>query len=204
MDYRNMGRAFFYILVLLFLISISTWLVFVRQVKDETQGGGNLSTRKKEIKSKDGSFLLKVPALWREESRLDAAAQLQAANRLSQQFVIVIKEPREDVRKSALEKRSMLARELFKKKLNSPEDEFYRSLTVDGYPAVQYKIRGIVRGTFAAYLQTTVEAEKHYYQIYCWTVRLRFDKYLPLFEEITASFVEPDSEKREPLPSAIP
>lgn len=155
----------------------------------------------KTIRSTDGCCLISVPSNWNEEKTLNEQANLQAANRLKELYVIVISEPKEDFENMTLEGHSELTRKSFIQSLNAPQAAGPVSVTVDKNRAVQYEISGGINNVKIVALHTTVETAKHYHQILAWTIKSRIDKNRPILQNVIQSFKEADSPDRKNIPA---
>ncbi|MFO1464618.1 MAG: hypothetical protein U1F66_12660 [bacterium] len=144
----------------------------------------------KDLFSPDGKFRLTVPGGWTEEKDLHDSADIQAAHKPSQMYVIVLSETKEDLKDMTLEEHSKLTREGLMKGVQDPIVVGPKSLVVDGHPALQYEIRGSVEHVNIVYLHTTVDGGKYFHQILAWTVPSRFAQNQATLEEVTRRFHE--------------
>jgi hypothetical protein len=105
-------------------------------------------------------------------------------------YVVVLSENRLDFDDMSLEKNSEITRKGLLEGSKSPQTSEPRKLTVNGSPALQYEIRAIVDNLHIVYLHTTVETAENYHQILAWSLRSRFEKAKPVFQDLIASFRE--------------
>jgi hypothetical protein len=147
------------------------------------------------IKSTEGCCVVSVPGSWNEEKELNAKANMQAANRLKELYIIVISEPKEDFEEMTLENHSELTRAGFMKSLKGAQITGPVSLTVNKNPAVQYEISGSSNNVKIVALHTTIESEKYYHQILAWTIKSRIEKNKPILQKVVQSFKEVSSPK---------
>lgn len=145
------------------------------------------------LTSKDGGSQITIPARWKEETRLNEEAALQASDVLNEMYVVVLKNSKEDFENISVEKYSELTRATFMERLSSPQMGTPSSLVINGYPALQCEVRGTVENVKIAYLHVVAETPEHFYQIVTWTLPSRFDKNRAQLEEVTRSFKEIDS-----------
>lgn len=146
---------------------------------------------KKDILSLDKKFQITVPGAWEEEKSLHEKADIQAAHRPSNVFVIVLTESKEDFDGMTVQKHSDLTRGSLMESLKDSQETGPKTLAINGYPALQYEIRGVFDGYLkVAYLHTTVETPNHFHQILVWTTASAFDKNRPTFEKIAGYFRE--------------
>ncbi|HVF88941.1 MAG TPA: hypothetical protein VNH22_02665 [Blastocatellia bacterium] len=142
------------------------------------------------ITSSDGLSRITLPPGWKQEQELHEQADLQAADRANEMYVIVMSESKEDFRDMTVEKHSEFTRSALTEKLESPELSEPEKVTVDGLPGTQYEIRGGVDNLNIAYLHTTLESPTHFHQILAWTLKSRFDKNRPVLDAVIHSFKE--------------
>lgn len=139
------------------------------------------------------TFQLTVPAGWELKSDLNDQADLQAGSFLASLYVIVIKGDKRDMSGMTLEKHSQTTREFLVEKLSEVDTSEPKHLTIDGKPALQYEIRGVLDNTRIVYLHTTVESSTHFYQIVAWTLPTRWEKDHETLEKVTEYFKELNS-----------
>lgn len=143
------------------------------------------------LTSADGKYQLTIPGDWREDSELHDEAIFKASNRLSELYVIVLTESKEDFADNVtLETYTTLTRDTMKGNLGSPEATEPVKTSVSGNPAMQYELRGTISNMKAAYINTTVETSEHYLQIIAWTLHSRFDKNQAALRQVVQSFRE--------------
>jgi hypothetical protein len=141
------------------------------------------------LKSPDGKFQLTVPGGWSENAALNDQADIKAANKIEEVYVIVITETKSDFAKQiSLDEFTSIARESLLATIESPDATEPRSVTVNGNSARAYDIQGAVDNVKVAYLVTTVETTDHYHQILTWTLQSRKDKNQKMRQEVIDSF----------------
>lgn len=142
------------------------------------------------IKSNDGLSQISVPPGWKQQTKLNEIANLQAAYPVQEMYVIGITEPKADFAEMTLDKYSELTRNSLINSLTSPQIDKMPKLTVGGKPAVQYKIRGTIKNMNIVYLHTAIETEKHYHYLLAWTLKSRYEKNEPVLQRVIGSFKE--------------
>jgi bifunctional DNA-binding transcriptional regulator/antitoxin component of YhaV-PrlF toxin-antitoxin module len=148
------------------------------------------------LKSPDGKFQLTVPIGWRENASLNEQAEIKAANKIEEAYVIVITETKSDFAKQiSLDEFTSISRESLLATIESPDATEPRSVTVNGNSARAYEIQGAVNNIKIAYLVTTVDTTDHYHQILTWTLQSRKDKNQKMRQEVIDSF-RPTSQKQ--------
>jgi hypothetical protein len=175
---------------------------FAQKIKEEV----DKSRAPQVIKSADGKFQLTVPGGWRDDPELHEEAALKASNRVAEMYVVVISESKQDFTdEMTLEDFTELTRTNMSRKVGDADATVPASMTVNGYPAFQYTLRGTVDKFKAAYLITLVETPTSFHQIITWTLNSRYDKNFATLYEVTESFKElPAAPAAEPPPPPAP
>lgn len=145
----------------------------------------------KVLTSSDGKAQLTVPGSWRNDPELHAEAALRASNRLSEMYVIVLSESRQDFADEfTLEAFTELTRTNMLSQIIAPDATAPVAATVGNRPALQYTVRGTVDNIKVVYLVTVVETQTNFHQILTWTLNSRFDQNWHTLDEVTQSFKE--------------
>ena len=148
-------------------------------------------TQSSVIKSTDGKFQITVPAGWIETPSLNQIAGIRAADKLSEMYVIVISENKQDFAADVtLDKYTELTRNTMQKLVAAADLTPALPMTISGKPARQYELQGEVKSIKLAYLVTTVETSGHYHKILAWTLRSRIDENQMTLEKVIESFHE--------------
>lgn len=143
------------------------------------------------LTSTDNCCQITVPGTWRTETVLNNAATLQASNRLGEEYIVVIRESRQDFGKAVnLDLVTNAVRDNLRKTLSDPVFSDPVSANVNGYPAKQFEISGEAQNIKAKYLYAIVETPQNYYQIITWSLVSRFDENRPQLLEVINSFKE--------------
>jgi hypothetical protein len=141
--------------------------------------------------STDGSCQITTPGSWSKETTLNDQATLQASNRLSEQYVVIIRENRLDFGKMAnLSMVTNAIQDNLKKTLTNPVLTTPVNVNINGYPAQQFEASGEYQNIKAKYLYGVVETPQNYYQIITWSLASRFDENRPRLLEVINSFKE--------------
>jgi len=141
------------------------------------------------LKSPDGKFQLTVPGGWQENAALNDQADIKAANKIEELYVIVITESKADFTvEMSLDEFTRITRDALIANLESPNATEPRPVTVNGNSARAYDIQGAVKNVKLAYLVTTVETADHYHQVITWTLQSRKDKNQKVLQEVIDSF----------------
>lgn len=170
----------------------------------EIQEGVGKAQSPQVLTATDGSCQLTVPSTWRTETVLNELATLQASNRLGEQYVVVIRENKEDFGKSAnLTVITDAIRDNLRLAVTNPVFSDSIPATVGGFPARQFEASGEVSGLKAKYLYAVVDTPQNYYQIITWTLTSRFEENRPKLMEVINSFKENAAANQPSAPSAI-
>ncbi len=156
------------------------------KIEDAISGGPQT------LKSDDGAVSVVVPGSWKRD-KLNDQAVIQADNKMSELYVIVISESKEDLSDMTLEKYSSLTRGAQLKVMKDSSEEGPTPKTVNGMPAIEYVLRGSVTGVNVVMKHVSIEGAKHYYQVVSWTLKTKWDTAQPGLEEVVASFKESNS-----------
>ena len=187
------------------LISVTLACSLVQRIKQ----AADKSKKPTVLTSADGKYQLTIPGDWREDGALHDEAILKASNRLSELYVIVLTESKQDFADDVtLETYTTMTRDAMKGNLGSPEATEFVKTSVSGNPAMQYELRGTISNMKAAYINTTVETSEHYHQIIAWTLNSRFDKNQAALREVVQTFREvagarPPAGNDEPPPPPV-
>lgn len=152
--------------------------------------GVEQAAQPKVVKSKDGKTQLTVPSTWSEDSTSNPTASLQVVNSLSGMYAAVVTESREDFKTVALEKVTDVVRAQQGKRIEGATFTEPVQTTINGYPAMQYEVRGTIQNVNLAYLNTVVETPDNIHQILTWTLQSKFDANKPTLAEVAQSFKE--------------
>lgn len=142
------------------------------------------------IVSSDGEYQIQVPAGWKQITNLHEKADLQAADRLREMYIIVLSESKSDFEEMSLDKHSQITIGNLLGRVTSSETSGPTALVINGNPAVQYVVSGTIDNLKITYLHTTVETAKSFNQILAWTLRSRFDQNRAELQNVIQSFKE--------------
>lgn len=183
------------------VVSLLLGCNFVQTVKREIENAGKPQV----LTSADGRYQITVPGTWRRDPELNAEAALAASNRAAEMYVVVISESKEDFADDVtLDTFTEVTRQHMMSKVADADANPPASVTVSGYPARQYTLRGTVEKFKAAYLITLVQTPGGFHQIIAWTLNSRYDKNFGTLLEVTDSFKETGAPPPPPAPAASP
>lgn len=144
----------------------------------------------KTITSTDGALQFQVPSSWSQQSDLNEVAALQAGDRISEAYAVVIADPRKpfasmDLAKFADQQMQQLVTRVRLANLTGPEQ-----VTVNGKDALQYQLKGFHNSVEVVYLYTFVETEDRFLKVISWSLASNFDKNKDALEQVSASIRE--------------
>jgi hypothetical protein len=174
----------FYLLALLPVAFSCNLAGAIKKVADKAQEPTTLT-------STDGRVQMVVPGGWAVDKTLNDVAVLQAANRFSEMYVIVISESKEDFEENTtLEQYASLSRDGLAENVTDAKSTEPLPLQVSGSSAMEYQIDGSVDKIKVKYICTVVETPTHFYQILTWTLPSRFQHNQVTLRTVTQSFKE--------------
>jgi hypothetical protein len=142
------------------------------------------------LKSIDGQSELILPSGWKEYRKLNDTAEVQAANLMKNLYIVILTENKDDFNHITLKQHSALTRQNLLKALTSPEVIGPKKLTINGYSAIQFEIKGQLENSKICYLHTTVETTQNFHQILAWTSKSGFEKNREELQQVINSFRE--------------
>ncbi len=168
-------------------------------------GGDDPNALTKTISSESG-LEMKVPASWREDTALNAQADLQASNREAEAYALVIPDLKQEFVNPKLEDFATMAKDNFIKGIQNPNVTGPRQLTLNGKPAIRYEIQGVAENVRVVYLMTLMETDSRFLQAIAWSLPDRLSENRPILEDVTASIREtrPASPSPPTAPGAPP
>jgi|GEM_PF-3103876 len=138
--------------------------------------------------SADGSLKAQCPQGW-AVADLNDDADLEVANVNDDTYLLVMSEFRADYA-GDLAQHSSDTRSTLVSSLTNVTQEGPTELTINGSPAIQYKIIGTFDRTNIIYLHTTIQTEEKFHQVLTWTVASRFKKSEPTLQQIIGTIEE--------------
>ena len=159
----------------------------------------------KTVTASDGQSEIIVPRVWQERTDLNDQAEIQAANPLREQYVIVLTESKADFDglDVDLPAYAEIIRDNFVDSVGVAVTN-EQSLTIDGNDAIQYELRGIVDDLEVVYWMTGTESEDNYYQILSWTLEEYAARNEPVLQDVVASFRPIQGEASAPVDDSVP
>jgi hypothetical protein len=173
--------------VALFLIMVT--IIAGILIIDSTATAG-LFSKEKELIGSDGRSQIILPKGWKEYRKLHDNAEIQAAHLKKESYVIVLSENKEDFDEMTLEKHSKLTRTGILESLKKPTINRLPDLTINGRPAIQFEISGVINNIKIVYLHTTVETNEYFHQILAWTLKSKYNDNKESLQKVIKSFKE--------------
>jgi hypothetical protein len=139
----------------------------------------------------DGKFQLTVPGNWKTETDLNEEATLQAANRFSELYVIVIRESKEDFGETpTIDVVTDIVRDNLQKTASDAVLSESVPVNINGYNARQFEASATVQNMKAKYIYGVIETPQNYYQVITWTLASRYEKGRETLINVINSFKE--------------
>jgi hypothetical protein len=133
----------------------------------------------KVLSSSDGSLALTVPGSWTDDSapdrKLNDQAVLQASNRGSELYVIVLSQAKDELNGMDLAKFSEATRATQMQAMRNGIEEGPKQRTVNGLPAIEYVLKGSVDKADIVMKHVAVDGGKRYHQVLVWTLKSSWD-----------------------------
>ena len=175
------------------LIALGLLLCFVSgcslvsRLKNEVEK----SQSPKVITSTDNMCQVTVPGNWQKQTDLHDDATIQSASLIKEQYLIIIREDKQDFgSRFTLDSLTEIVRDNFKKAATETTLTVPITVNVNGYPARQFETSGEIDNLKIKYLYAIVETPHNYYQIITWTLSSKFDKNKTVFLDVINSFKE--------------
>lgn len=142
------------------------------------------------LENQQTNVKITVPTDWISAgSDLRGSADIYASYPLKDLYTSVFSESDTTLEQFSLEDNADKYRWLIEKELSNYEGSTKTDVTqVDGFPAVQYEMRGRINDMAIVYLHTTVEGTDSYYQVVGWTTADRYAENKETLQTVIASF----------------
>jgi hypothetical protein len=150
--------------------------------------------------SPDKKFQIEVPPAWKLEDDLNDSAEIQAAYRPSEMYVVVIRSDKRDLFDLNLVKFAEDAQESLLEDKKEVQVLPSVALTIDQQPALQFEIHAVHKHTRVVYVQTLIETSDYFYQILTWTLPSHWETNQKTLREIPKRLKE-ISPKAAPSPA---
>ncbi|MEK4429901.1 MULTISPECIES: RDD family protein [Paenibacillus] len=141
--------------------------------------------------SKDSQFAVTAPWNWSRDNMINEEADISIKNELTERYLIVLSEPKSDFDSSmTLQEYKGIIEEHLVSGITDSELGIASDLVVNGYPAIEFTLKGEVDGTPIMYNVTTIETPSHYHQVLAWTYASRYSRAQQELRKIRDSFRE--------------
>jgi hypothetical protein len=143
------------------------------------------------LTSADGRYEITVPGGWREDRELNAQADLTASNRLQELYVVILNENKQDFADdSTLQNFTWTKRESGMSYVSSQVTTDPMPIIINGYPAMQFEVHGVVDHMKIGYIVTTIETSGSYHYVISWTLESAFAANKAALQQVIQSFKE--------------
>lgn len=143
------------------------------------------------VTASDRQSQIAIPRGWKVKADLHGGAEIQVGNTLSQAYLLVLSESKQDLDNITYEQHSQLTRTgLLENLKNAQISGGPTQLTINGMPAVQYEVRGSINNVKIVYLHTTIDGKESFHQVLSWTNPSKYAKNKATMQSVLASFKE--------------
>ena len=151
--------------------------------------GDFFSAKKRTVLDPDKKYQITLSSGWKIMDKLHEDAEIQAGNELSDKFLLVFIEAKEDFADDINLKKY---RNIIKKNMSGGIKNFSSEEkgegSVNGFKSESYIYSGSVDEIKIKYYITYIETEKNYIQVLFWTLNSKFDGLFNEFDAIKNSF----------------
>ncbi|MGY3386207.1 putative RDD family membrane protein YckC [Paenibacillus polymyxa] len=141
--------------------------------------------------SKDNQFAITAPWNWSRDNMINEEADISIKNEFTDRYLIVLSEPKSDFDSSmTLQEYKGIIGDHLVSGITDPELGLASDRMVNGYPAIEFTLKGEVDGIPIMYNVTTIETPSHYHQVLAWTYASRYGRAQQELRKIRDSFRE--------------
>lgn len=141
--------------------------------------------------SKDNQFAITAPWNWSRDNGINEEADISIKNEFTDRYLIVLSEPKSDFDNSmTLQEYKGIIEDHLVSEITDPELGLASDRVVNGYPAIEFTLKGEVDGIPIMYNVTTIETPSHYHQVLAWTYASRYGRAQQELRKIRDSFRE--------------
>jgi uncharacterized RDD family membrane protein YckC len=141
--------------------------------------------------SKDNQFAITAPWNWSRDNGINEEADISIKNEFTDRYLIVLSEPKSDFDSSmTLQEYKGIIEDHLVSEITDPELGLASDRVVNGYPAIEFTLKGEVDGIPIMYNVTTIETPSHYHQVLAWTYASRYGRAQQELRKIRDSFRE--------------
>lgn len=151
----------------------------------------NENVTEKIVKGSDGKTQITVHSDWKEEKELNAAANIQVANRVQEKYAVVISESTADFSKDIkVGEFADLMKNNMVQNITDASVTDMTDMTINGMPAKYFEIQGEVNKIKVKYLIAAVKGKAGLHQIITWTLNSKYDQNKEELKKAIQSFME--------------
>ena len=144
-----------------------------------------------EVRSASGDSKMQAASGWAEMTDLNAEADIQLGNKLRDEYLIVISEPKEDFTDDfELSEYAERVTSNMLGELRGGTKTDAEELKIGSRDALQLEMHGTIQSVKVTYLLTIISGKKQFHQIIGWTTKSRYDRVRPKIAKATESFRE--------------
>ncbi len=141
--------------------------------------------------SKDHQFAVTAPWNWSRDNSMNEEADISIKNEFTDRYLMVLSEPKSDFDSSmTLQEYKGIIEDHLVSEITDPELGSASDRAVNGYPAIEFTLKGEVDGIPVIYNVTTIETPSHYHQVLAWTYASRYGRAQQELRKIRDSFRE--------------
>lgn len=142
------------------------------------------------ISANDGKSEIRIPSDWSKRTDLNEEAAIQAANPLTEEYLVVISESKVDFVDMTLEKYADLCLDKMKNSMKNPSPPTMENIEIGGRPALQYELTGTIDLVNIGYVVTYVEGENGFHQVIAWTMKSKLASKKQKLKDVVKTFKE--------------
>ena len=157
-------------------------------IQGERDRRHDLEIKRQELVSDDAKLKVTTSGFWVKRTDLNPQAELQAANKAEEMYVMVIRDAKSSVRDMTLQQHHQLTRDHMLQRMENSSATDTLSVIIDGHPALQDEVSGTQSGTRLTFLHTTVDEGDSFQQVLAWTLKSRWQKHNEELRNVTNSF----------------
>ena len=140
------------------------------------------------VRSTDGGFQVTVPGHWKPRADLHASAEIKMCNPFREQYLIALIVTKFETGRMTIQQHSDATRASIRAAASNFSETGPVALTINGYQAVQYEMRGRVNNIDVVYIHTTIETENHFSQLLAWSLGSKWSANEAVLREVVTSF----------------
>ncbi|MDO7907347.1 hypothetical protein Q5741_13120 [Paenibacillus sp. JX-17] len=144
---------------------------------------------KRTLKSDDGVLSIKVPSNWKQETKLNEEADIQASYTKGEDYLMVLSELKSDIGEEyTMDDYYSVIKDQMLNSVQNAKVEEVGQVEVNGMKGKQFSLSGSVDSIKMSYLVTVVESKQRYNQIIFWTLQNKYIESKKEYQGILQSF----------------